>query len=38
MSAEHSDEQVEQVLDAFARVAKNVAVPWDRKSVAGGRS
>jgi 8-amino-7-oxononanoate synthase len=38
MSAEHSGEQVEHVLDAFARVAKNVAVAWDRKSVAGGRS
>src|SRR5918992_457672 len=38
MSAEHTDEQIEQVLDAFARVAKRVPVSWNGKGVAQGRS
>jgi 8-amino-7-oxononanoate synthase len=37
MSAEHSDEQIEQVLDAFARVAKKVPVSWSGKRVPQGR-
>ena len=37
MSAEHGDEQIEQVLDAFARVAKKLPVSWSAKGVAQGR-
>src|SRR5688572_30626510 len=37
MSPEHTDEQIEQVLDAFARVAKKVPVSWAGKGVAERR-
>jgi 7-keto-8-aminopelargonate synthetase-like enzyme len=31
MSAEHTDEQVDRVLDAFEQVAKAVPIPWNVK-------
>jgi 8-amino-7-oxononanoate synthase len=37
MSAEHTDEQIEQVLDAFASVARKVPVSWNGKGVAERR-
>jgi 8-amino-7-oxononanoate synthase len=38
MSAEHTGEQIEQVLDAFARVAKKVPASADGKGVSQARS
>jgi 8-amino-7-oxononanoate synthase len=38
MSAEHTDEQVERVLDTFARVARKVPVSWVGKGVAEKRA
>jgi 8-amino-7-oxononanoate synthase len=42
MSAEHTDEQIERVLDAFARTAKKMPVSWKgeksgRATAEGGR-
>jgi cysteine sulfinate desulfinase/cysteine desulfurase-like protein len=38
MSAEHTDEQVERVLDAFERVAKALPLSWGGSRTVGGRS
>lgn len=38
MSAEHTDEQIDRVLDAFARVARQVDLASSAKSIAEGRS
>jgi 7-keto-8-aminopelargonate synthetase-like enzyme len=37
MSAEHTSEQIEQVLEAFATVARKVPVSWNGKGVAERR-